>query len=63
MIAQRFSETHPVLNAVLMVGVVLLIIGLVVFAKPVGRFLDWFNLRVMQALGLADRDRDRDRDD
>jgi hypothetical protein len=31
-----------------------------VIAEPVGRFLDWFNLRVMQALGLVDRDRDPD---
>ncbi|HWM05834.1 MAG TPA: hypothetical protein VNP92_26125 [Actinophytocola sp.] len=56
--AERFGDTFPVLNMVLGLGVVLLIVGLVVFAKPVGRLLGRLNLKVMQALGMADRDPD-----
>jgi len=39
-LAERFAEAHPVLNLVLGGGVVALIAGLVVFARPVGRLLD-----------------------
>jgi hypothetical protein len=61
--AERFAQAHPVLNALLAVGAFLLIAGLLVFAKPVGRLLGWINLKAMQALGLADRDREPDKDD
>lgn len=60
-LARNFAHVHPVLNALLGCAVVLLLAGLIVFQKPVGRFLNWINRKAMQALGLADRDRDEDR--
>jgi hypothetical protein len=59
-LAGNFAHEHPVLNTVLGAAVVLLIAGLVVFAKPVGRLLDRLNLKLLQALGMANKDDDRD---
>ena len=58
-----FAREFPVLNAVLGLSVFVLIAGLIVFAKPVERLLDRLNLKLLQALGLADRDRDHNRGD
>jgi hypothetical protein len=62
-LAQRFSEAHPWLNLALGATVVLLIVALVVFAKPIGRLLGRLNRRLLQALGLAAQDRDPDGED
>jgi len=56
MLAANFAHVHPVLNVVLMAAVFALIAGLLVFAKPVERLLDRLNLKVLQALGIADQE-------
>ncbi len=61
-LAGSFAKEHPVLNLVLTAAVLLTITGVLIFAKPLDRLLDRLNLRVLQALGLADRDRTPDRD-
>jgi hypothetical protein len=57
--AARWSDEHPVANVIILGGVILLVAGLIVFAKPVERFLDRANLRLLHVLGLADKDRDK----
>ena len=62
MLAGSLAHEHPVLNTVLMAAVVLVIGGLVVFAKPAGRLLDKANLKLLQALGIANREGRRGRE-
>lgn len=56
MLADSFVRAHPVLNTVLLCGILLLFAALIVFAKPVGRLLDRINLKVLQVLGIASKD-------
>ncbi|MPZ81839.1 MAG: hypothetical protein GEV28_16135 [Actinophytocola sp.] len=58
MLADRFAHPNPVTNMVMGLALMLLLVGLVVFAKPVARLLDRVNLKAMQAQGLADPEPD-----
>lgn len=53
-LASRFADEHPVANALLIAGVVLLVITLVVFARPIGRAIHRFEMWVLRARGVAD---------
>jgi hypothetical protein len=53
-LAGRFADEHPVANALMMAGVVLLVIVLVVFARPIARAIHRLEMWVLRARGVAD---------
>lgn len=58
MLAQRYAETNPVANTIIGLSIVLLIVALVVFHRPIGRALHWIEMKIMQRHGAADPELD-----
>ena len=53
-LAARFADEHPVANALLTAGVVLLVVALMVFARPIGRAIHRLEMWALRARGIAD---------
>ncbi|MGB3441303.1 MAG: hypothetical protein WBA97_21335 [Actinophytocola sp.] len=60
-LAGQFAAEHPIVNLVIGGGIILLVIALVVFARPIGRAIHELNLWFMRAGGVADQDPADDR--
>lgn len=54
MLAQRFSEAHPVLNMLMGLGVIALLAAVVVFHKPLSKVIHALTMWAMRAQGVAD---------
>ena len=59
MVVATFRDLPPAINITLMVSAFLVLALSIVFDEQIKRLLGWINVRVLQALGIADRDDER----